>query len=236
MKKTVLVSALGLIAFAASAQEVGQVISSVPVIQQVAVPRQVCNPQPVAVEQPTSGGGAVIGAIVGGLVGNQFGHGTGRAAATAVGMMGGAMVGNTAEAQGQQRQVQNMPQCTTQTYYENRTVGYNVTYEYAGKQYQAQLPYDPGPTIRLQVTPMGSGRPAGPGQSFGPAPVTAPPVIYGPQTLGSPEVMDSPTVLVPSTMVAPVVYARPYPYYYAPPVSFSIGLGYWGHSHYRHRI
>lgn len=27
------------------------------------------------------------------------------------------------------------PQCSTQTIYENRTVGYSVVYEYAGKQY-----------------------------------------------------------------------------------------------------
>ena len=44
------------------------------------------------------------------------------------------------------------PQCSTQTIYENRTVGYNVVYEYAGKQYTVQMPQDPGPTLRLQVT------------------------------------------------------------------------------------
>ena len=44
------------------------------------------------------------------------------------------------------------PQCSTQTIYENRTVGYSVVYEYAGKQYTVQMPQDPGPTLRLQVT------------------------------------------------------------------------------------
>jgi hypothetical protein len=28
-----------------------------------------------------------------------------------------------------------------------------VTYEFAGKQYNVQLPSDPGPTIKLQITP-----------------------------------------------------------------------------------
>src|SRR5215212_6492630 len=93
MKKTILFSAMGAVAAAsatvASAQEVGRVISSTPVIQQVAVPRQTCNTQPVAVQQPSSGGGALVGAIVGGLLGNTVGHGMGRAAATGVGVIAG---------------------------------------------------------------------------------------------------------------------------------------------------
>jgi len=38
--------------------------------------------------------------------------------------------------------------------YENRLTGYNVVYEFAGKQYNVQLPKDPGPTIKLQITPV----------------------------------------------------------------------------------
>lgn len=45
-----------------------------------------------------SGGGAVAGGLIGGVVGNQFGHGGGRAAATALGIVGGALLGNTVEA------------------------------------------------------------------------------------------------------------------------------------------
>lgn len=47
----------------------------------------------------TSGGGAVAGGVLGGVVGNQFGRGGGRAAATALGIVGGALLGNTIEAQ-----------------------------------------------------------------------------------------------------------------------------------------
>jgi outer membrane lipoprotein SlyB len=47
----------------------------------------------------TSGGGAVAGGVIGGVVGNQFGRGNGRAAATALGIVGGALLGNTIEAQ-----------------------------------------------------------------------------------------------------------------------------------------
>jgi uncharacterized protein YcfJ len=237
MKKPLVLSMLGLAAFAAGAQEVGTVLSSVPVVQQVAVPRQVCSQQPVAVEPQTSGGGAIIGAIIGGVVGNQFGHGGGRAAATAVGMMGGAMVGNAAEA-GNRSAYANAPACSTQTYYENRTVGYNVTYEYAGKQYAVQMPYDPGPTIRLQVTPMVPGRgpapvgqPYGPGPGYGPPPVTAPPMGAVPQ-VGAP-VYEHDAVLVPAEAVAPVYYARPA--YAYPPVGISLGFGFSSHRHRHHR-
>jgi uncharacterized protein YcfJ len=33
-------------------------------------------------------------------------------------------------------------------------MGYNVVYEFAGKQYTVQLPKDPGTTIKLQITPL----------------------------------------------------------------------------------
>jgi outer membrane lipoprotein SlyB len=47
---------------------------------------------------PTTGGGAVAGGVVGGVLGNQIGHGSGRAAATALGVVGGALLGNSIEA------------------------------------------------------------------------------------------------------------------------------------------
>jgi len=47
----------------------------------------------------TTGGGAVAGGVIGGVVGNQFGRGSGRAAATALGIVGGALLGNTIEGQ-----------------------------------------------------------------------------------------------------------------------------------------
>ena len=46
----------------------------------------------------TTGGGAVAGGVLGGVVGNQFGRGGGRAAATALGVVGGALLGNSIEA------------------------------------------------------------------------------------------------------------------------------------------
>ena len=246
MKKSVLLSALGVLAAfgdSAGAQEVGRVISSTPVVQQVAVPRQVCSNQPMAVQQPNSGAGAVIGGIAGGAVGNTIGHGSGRAAATAIGLIGGALLGNSIEGSG--NRVQNVQQCSTQTYYENRTAGYNVLYEYAGREYNVQMPYDPGPTIRLQVTPVGSSSPESgdPGYGRGEPPqatVVAPPLQYG----MPPEGYAPAQPAVVAGAVAPVgypVYAPgpAYPYYpgyypgYYAPIGLSLGIGFSGGHHHR---
>jgi uncharacterized protein YcfJ len=137
----------------AHAQEVGKVISSTPIIQQVAVPRQVCNNQQVVTGGQKSGAGAAMGAIAGGALGNQVGQGSGRALATMAGIFGGAIMGDNIEGPGTP-EVKNVQSCSQQMFYENRTMAYNVVYEFAGKQYTVQMPQDPGPTVRLQITPM----------------------------------------------------------------------------------
>ena len=160
MKKIVIFSALAAVAVVASAQEQGRVLSATPIIQQVGVPQQVCGNETVYSGNRTTGAGAVIGAIAGGAVGNTIGKGSGRAAATAIGVLGGAVVGNQIEGNGQP-QYQNVQRCTTETYYENRTVGYNVVYEYAGRQYTTQTATDPGRYINVQVQPVNGPVPYG---------------------------------------------------------------------------
>jgi uncharacterized protein YcfJ len=234
MKKTILFSAMGMaMAFgtSANAQEVGRVISSTPVVQQVAVPRQVCNTG--YVQRPSSGGGAVLGAIVGGLLGNTIGHGTGRAAATGVGLIGGAAVGDSLEARGQQP----VQQCATQTSYENRTVAYNVVYEYAGKQFSVQMPNDPGPTIRLQLTPVGgAGADVAPAAAApGPSGVVTAPPVGQQAAIGQPigQIVGTTTTTTSYPVAAAPVYPAYYPAYpayyapyYYPPVGLSLSFGY----------
>ena len=139
--------------FQVQADEIGKVISSTPIIQQVAVPRQVCSNEQVVTPSQKSGAGAAMGAIAGGAIGNSMGQGSGRAAATMLGIFGGAILGDKIEGPGQ-AEVRNVQNCTQQMFYENRTMAYNVVYEFAGKQYSVQMPTDPGPTVRLQVTPV----------------------------------------------------------------------------------
>lgn len=189
--------------------EMGRVLSSVPVIQQVAVPRQICTTEQVMVPGQKSGAGALIGGVAGGAMGNAIGGGSGRAAATVLGVVGGAILGDHIEGGGQP-QAQNVQRCQTQTIYENRTVGYNVVYEFGGKQYSVQMPQDPGPTIRLQVTPLGAATQAPPATTT----TVVTPVEYA---------------QAPTTVVVPAA-----PVYYAPPpVTVGVGFGYWDHRHWR---
>lgn len=155
MKKFLLLTSALVASTLCAAQELGRVISATPVIEQVAVPRQVCTVEQVTVQPPKSGAGAVMGAIAGGAMGNAIGDGSGRTAATVLGLLGGAILGDRIEGAAAP-QTQNVQRCTTQTFYESRTMAYNVVYEYAGKQYSVQMPNDPGPTIQLSVTPVGA--------------------------------------------------------------------------------
>ncbi len=219
-----------------AADILARVISSTPVVQQVAVPRQVCSIQPMITEAPASGAGAVMGALAGGAMGNAIGDGGGRALATMIGLVGGAMVGNNIE--GNRRQVQNVQQCATQTFYENRTSYFNVVYEYQGTQYSTQMANDPGQYVRLQVTPIGAiGAAPQPGfaqsqDQNGQAQTYAQsaPIQQFQQVYTQPQVI---------YQSAPVYYAQPYyvrpyysPYYYP---GVSLNFGYSRGYGYRHR-
>ena len=154
------VLSLSALALPASAMDIlARVISSTPVVQQLSVPRQVCENTNVISSAPnTSGAGAVMGAIAGGAAGNAIGNGNGRALATMIGLVGGAIAGNRIEGNGgSTSQLQQITQCTTQNFFENRLSHYNVVYEYQGRQSSIQMASDPGAYVRLQVTPVGSG-------------------------------------------------------------------------------
>ena len=219
MRKSIVLAVAAAVSGLCAAQEVGRVISSTPVMQQVAVPRQVCTNDTVVVPNQRSGAGAAIGALAGGALGNAVGNGGGRAVATMLGLFGGAMVGDRVEGQGSQ--LQNVQNCRTQNLYENRLSSYSVVYEYAGKQYSVQMPYDPGPTIKVQVTPLDSAPP----QDSGPTTYVQPPVT---QTI-----YVQPAVVTSGSVVYPGYYPRPY----SPPlgVNFQYGYGgsYYGNGHWR---
>jgi uncharacterized protein YcfJ len=187
----------------------GQVISRTALFQQVAVPSQSCTSAPVQVQGPKSGAGAFMGAIAGAAVGSQIGGGQGQALATMAGLVGGAILGDNIEKPAP-TQAYNQTTCTSQSAYENRLVGYQVVYEYAGKQYTVQLPQDPGPTIALQVSPAMLPMP----------PVAQAPMAVNPPTVSQPQVIYAP----PPT----VVYGSPYYYGNPFPFSTSINLG-WGY-------
>ncbi|CAN7352943.1 glycine zipper 2TM domain-containing protein [Acidovorax sp. LjRoot129] len=210
MKKIVLFSALAAVATVASAQEQGRVLSATPVVQQIATPQQVCGNETVYNGNRTTGAGAVVGAIAGGAAGNAIGKGSGRAAATAIGLIGGAVIGNQIE--GGQPHYQNVQRCTTETYYQNRTVGYDVVYEYAGRQYTTRTQNDPGRWIPVSVQPgqTYSNQPdpyASQGVYSQPGVVTS---TYPVQPAYQQPVYQQPTYVSPPVTVIEYGYDRPY--------------------------
>ncbi|MGQ0385319.1 MAG: glycine zipper 2TM domain-containing protein [Gammaproteobacteria bacterium] len=108
-------------------------------------------------------GGTLMGALIGGALGNQVGDGRGRQVARAAGaIIGGAIGHNVSRERRRQRYGDEQyvyERCETRyrDSYEERIDGYEVTYEYAGRRYQTEMPYDPGERIRIRVdvTPTG---------------------------------------------------------------------------------
>ena len=109
-------------------------------------------------------GGTLIGATLGTVVGNQVGHGRGKDVARVAGaLIGGAIGANVSrdrqrQLYGDQRRTHERCDVHYRDSWEERVDGYNVTYEYAGREYVTQMPYDPGERIqvRVEVTPASS--------------------------------------------------------------------------------
>jgi len=209
MKKILLFSLIASASAMAAAQERGRVLSVTPIIEQVAVPRQVCGNETVYTGPQTSGGGAVLGAIAGGAAGNAIGGGSGRAAATAIGVIGGALLGNQIEGNGRP-EYQNVQRCSTQTSYENRTAGYDVVYEYAGKRYTTRTQTDPGRYIALSVQPQQQGY----DQPYDDNGYSERGVVVSPYATAP---MPPQPVVTPGVTIIDYGYESPRPYYPYPP-------------------
>ena len=145
-------------ALALDFEDIATVKRVTPQIERVNTPREECHeeyaPQRSRSDSDRGIAGTVIGGIAGGLLGNQVGQGNGRTAATAVGAVAGAIVGdriqnNNANARYYEREVRH---CHTVDHWEERSAGYQVVYEYAGHKATTVLPYDPGDTLKVQIS------------------------------------------------------------------------------------
>ncbi|RYZ99431.1 MAG: hypothetical protein EOO68_12485 [Moraxellaceae bacterium] len=135
----------------------GRVINARPIYQRVAVdvPRQSCRVETVAHEERRRGGDSFAGTVIGGLMGGAIGHelGNGRGAATAVGGLIGASIGNDAGKGSRVVRYHDEEVCNTRyrTEYEQRIVGYDVSYSYQGRVYQTRTDRHPGDRIAVAV-------------------------------------------------------------------------------------
>ena len=192
-------------ASSAWAAEYGTVVSSTPIVAAVPVPQRECVDQPIVYQQPNTGVGALIGAITGAAIGNNVGGGAGRAAATGIGLVAGSIIGDRIEGDSAPPVASTVRQCRTVTRYENRTIGFDVVYDYQGVRRHAQLARDPGDRIALSV-------------AVAPAYGAAPPVYSEAPAQAEYEVAP-PQASYASPSYAPPVYLSPLP-------AVSIGLGY----------
>ena len=198
------------------ATEFGRVLSSKQVVQTVGVPRQVCSTEPMLLDTAPTGGGALAGAVVGGLAGNSIGGGGGQVIATMLGFLAGSVIGDRIEA-GRSPQLFDVEHCSVQNFTENRTVGWDVEYEYAGRQYAARLPNDPGASVPLEITAVGA------------TPIAA--VAVPLSTYARP---DEAPLYPGSAYPGPPYPANGYPVYsprpayVGPPVSIGLGFTYFG--------
>jgi uncharacterized protein YcfJ len=185
MKKTLLslalLPALGLTAGAASAESFtdnARVVNVRPLTERIPVSREECwnDRQRVYEEQrvvrsdtgAAIGPGTVLGAVIGGVVGHQFGNSSGgRDRGTAAGAIVGGLVGNQVDRSnaGPPRETvevervpveRNVERCRTVNEVREANVGYDVRYEYRGREFTTRMPFAPGERlmVRVDVTPI----------------------------------------------------------------------------------
>jgi uncharacterized protein YcfJ len=184
MKKTLslaLIPALALTAgaaFAESFNDAARVVSVRPVTERIPVSREECwNDRQRGYEErrvtrsdtgAAIGPGTVLGAVVGGVIGHQFGNSSGgRDRGTAAGAIVGGLVGNQVDRSNappprETVEVERVPvernveRCRTINEVREATLGFDVLYDYRGRQFATRLPHDPGPRlqVRVDVTPV----------------------------------------------------------------------------------
>ena len=209
----------------AHATEYGTVISRTPVTAQVPVTQRVCNDEQVYVAPRASGAGALFGALIGGAVGNSVGAGMGRAAATGLGVITGAAIGDRAEAESIPPSTALVQRCGVATRYEDRLVGYDVVYDYAGARHTARLAQDPGEpgtgiALEVNVAPVGASRPGRVGTPVPPAAPRRGSVDAYPEPVARSDESYAPPAYAPPTYAPQTYYAPPATYWLPAPAVY----------------
>jgi uncharacterized protein YcfJ len=123
-----------------------RVIDSRPVYAQSGTHEECWNEETHRYEHHAINAGSVIGGIAGGVLGHQFGSGRGNTAATIAGAAGGAAIGNRVERNREEDRPSTEQRCRTVSDSDagSDVIGYDVRYEYRGREYTARLDHQPG--------------------------------------------------------------------------------------------
>ena len=158
-------------AFADSFGDNARVISVRPVHDRIPVAREECWNDHVRGYEERSvtrsdtgaaiGPGTVLGAVVGGVIGHQMGSSSGgRDRGTAAGAIVGGLLGNQVDRDNNgppRTEVERVPvdhdvqRCRTVNEVREAIVGFDVRYDYRGRQFTTRMPYDPGRTLKVRV-------------------------------------------------------------------------------------
>lgn len=132
-----------------------EVVQVIPATTEVATPREVCEEVLVTHQKAPRDEhrlmGTVTGAVIGGVLGNQVGGGSGKKLATVAGAAAGGFAGNKVQERVQAKDTYTTTEkrCDTVTDYEQKVVGYDVTYRIDEKEGQVRMDRDPGDSIPL---------------------------------------------------------------------------------------
>lgn len=104
-----------------------------------------------APEKTNVGKGAAIGAVTGGVLGHQVGSGSGNTAATVGGALLGGLLGHQVEKRNDRDDQPDLDRsrCRYIAAGGDQLEGYDVRYEYRGREYVTRLAQDPGRRLEL---------------------------------------------------------------------------------------
>ena len=169
-----------------------RVISSRPLVDRIPVSREECwNDVQRGYEErrvtrsdtgAAIGPGTILGAVIGGVVGHQFGNSSGgRDRGTGAGAIVGGLIGNQVDRDQRGEPYRstefervpverNVERCRTVNEVREATLGYDVVYEYGGREFTTRLDRDPGRALQVDVSiapiegnEIPAPRPRGPG-------------------------------------------------------------------------
>lgn len=139
-----------------TADEFAEVVSVMPLTEEVKTPREECHDETVTRQAPVKDqhriAGTVIGAVAGGVLGNALGGGGSNTGAKVVGAAAGGFAGNKVQQNMQNNDTVTTTEqrCVTVFDVSERTVGFKVDYRIADEPGQVRMDHDPGPRIPVQ--------------------------------------------------------------------------------------
>ncbi|UTA46492.1 glycine zipper 2TM domain-containing protein [Simiduia sp. 21SJ11W-1] len=147
-------------------QDFAKVVSATPIYEQVAYtrPSRECWVETVAYEREHGGKSKsatpmLLGAVIGGAIGHAVGKND-RRSGTAIGAVLGGSIGNDMGKSRRHSSVEyrDEERCETRQVreYEERLMGYDVTYRYHGETYTTRMDHKPGKRlpVAVSVTPI----------------------------------------------------------------------------------